>query len=168
LSIAAAVLGYILVERFARKREARNDLKALLDSFTSTLERILTDATAFYAEAGATPRARALASVIKSKVAFLAEILDAMRSAGVNVQADVERTALRKSITGGLFDSLARPGLAANDSKFVEMADATEQLRRRVELSFYNSLVRDRVVRPGRKKPKRLLRDGEREVRPKP
>jgi hypothetical protein len=89
-----------------------------------------------------------------------------MRTAGVDVQADAERTALRKSVTGGQFDSLARPALGPNDWKFVEMADATEQLRRRVELSFYNSLVRERVVGGRKKKPKNLLRRGEREVLP--
>jgi hypothetical protein len=117
-----------------------------MESFSGTLESLLSDATAFYAVAGATPKARALAAVIKSKIAFLPDLLSTMQAAGILVAAEAELIALRKAITGGDFDGLARPAFAPDDGKFVEIAAAIQQLRRRVELTFYESLIPTRVV----------------------
>lgn len=151
----AAVIGYLIVERFARRREARSDLKSLMESFAGTLDGVLTDAVAFYSIAGATARARSLAAVIKSKIAFIPELLATIRNAGVALDAEAELIAFRKSITGGEFESLARAAFATDDGKFVEMAAATQQLRRRVELSCYQSLVPKKVV--GAKRAKRNI-----------
>ena len=154
LTIAAAVIGYIIIENFARRREARGDLRVLVLSFHNTVESIIADSTVFYGLAGATPRARALAMSIKSKVASLVDVIDTIKSAGVMVQPDDERRLFRQAVTGGEFDSLARAPLNADDAKFFEIASAGGQLVRSVDLSYYRSFIPRGVIKTAKSRNK--------------
>lgn len=141
LTILAAVGGYLLVEHFARKREMRTDLRTIAASFREAVDDIVDDATAFYGEPGGSARARALAVTIRSKIASLSDIILALQSGKVQVEANDELILFRKAVTGGDFEQIARPAMAAGDVRYMSIAGAAQQLQRKVDLSFYNSLI---------------------------
>jgi hypothetical protein len=141
LTIIAAVLGYMIVERFARRREARSDLRVIAKSFREAVDNILEDATAFYRESGGSPRARSLSVTIRSKVASLSEILSALGAGGVTIDANDELILFRQAVTGSDFESLARLPLMAEDVRYISIAGAAQQLQRKADLSFYQSLL---------------------------
>jgi len=141
LTILAAVLGYLIVERFARRREGRTDLRVIATFFRESVDDIVEDAIAFYREPGGSPRARSLSVTIRSKVASLSDILSTLRAGGVAIEVNDELILFRQAVTGADFESLGRPALVSDDVRYINIAGAAQQLQRKADLSFYQSLL---------------------------
>lgn len=137
LTIIAAIVGYMIVERFARVRERRADLRILLASFRDAVDSVEADVVRFYRLHGASPAGRTLAASIKTKIATLAEILEVMRMGRIDVEGSDELRLFRQAVTGGDFDSWQREPLPEDSPNFVAFSKAAQQLQRRVDLSFY-------------------------------
>lgn len=142
LAAAVAVVGWIIVERFARARERRADLRALTNSFRDTIDDILSDASAYYQMAGTAPEAGALAISIKSKLSLLPEQLAVLADAGLPIEVGDQMKQFRQAITGGEFESAGRKPSQAGSQIFVAMAASGQHLNRAVQLSLYRDLVR--------------------------
>lgn len=157
LAAAVAIVGWIIVERFARARERRADLRALTNSFRDTIDDILSDATKYYQIAGGTPEAGALAISVKSKLALLPEQLAVLSDAGLPMEVGDQLKQFRQAITGGEFESAGRLPSEAGSQIFVNMAASGQHLNRAVQLSLYRDLVQ-RGSKSWRKRASRLKR----------
>lgn len=136
-----AFLGWIIVERFARARERRADLRALTNSFRDTIDDILADATKYYQTEEDTAEAASLAMSVKSKLALLPQQLTVLTSAGLPMNVGDQLKHFRQAVTGGDFESADRLPSPAKAQIFVAMVAAGQNLNRAVQLSLYRDLV---------------------------
>lgn len=138
------MVGWLIVERFARERERRADLRALTLSFRDTIDDVLADATKYYQIAGSAPESGALAISIKSKLALLPEQLSVLADASLFIEVGDQMKQFRQAVTGGQFESTLRAPSSAGSEIFVSMAASGQHLNRAVQLSLYRELVKRR------------------------
>jgi hypothetical protein len=147
-TILAALIGWIIVERYARGREVRGDLRLLSQSVVEAIDRIALESFEFYSLDAKDPKASALALSIKSKIQTLSSHLTTLRAGGMRIETDPELLALRKEITGGAFESALRPPFQPDSAKMLQIRSVCENLKSRVESEFYRDLI-GRSVRKG-------------------
>ncbi len=147
IAAGVVVFGWWIVERFARARERRADLRALTNSFGDAIDGVLSDATKYYQTEGVSAEAVALAMSIKSKLSLISEQITVLRDAGLNIEVSDQLKQFRQAVTGGEFESATRGALQGNQQIFVSMAAAGQNLDRAVQLAFYRDLVSPRKSR---------------------
>ncbi len=140
-TIVVALIGFVIVERFARAREKRSDLRVLLEVFGDSVSRVVSDACEFYVLDGSDAKARALGTGLKAKLQALFEHMETMRAGGMNLVTDDELKKLRQEVTGGAFESLIRPPIPANSAKIHDISVVAEDLKLKVEAEFYRKLI---------------------------
>lgn len=140
-TILVALIGWMIVEKFARDRERRSDLRLLLSSVSESIGRIVSDASDFYCLDGRDPKALALSQGLKSKIQTLSEHLTTLRTGGMELDTDQELKALRQQVTGGSFDSLVRPACSPDAQKLHLIALSAEDLTLKIEAEFYRKLI---------------------------
>ena len=141
------VLGWLVVERFARRRETRNDLRTAVSSFADAVQEVSDAAVAFYKLAGNAPQAMSLAATIRSKISSLADHIAILRNAGLELDADELLKRFRQTVTGGDFESLSRQSLPNGSQGFVKIAQDAQALTRVVQLEMFRFLLPPRKVR---------------------
>ena len=144
IAAGVAVVGWTIVERFAREREKRADLRALTTSFREAIDDILVDAAKYYSISGNAPEALSLASSIKSKLALLSEQMTVLTEANLLPTGNDYMKSFRKAVTGGDFESATRVASSSGSEVFVVAASAGATLHRAVQLSLYRELLRRR------------------------
>ena len=146
------ILGWLVVERFARRRETRNDLRTAVSSFSDAVEEVNVAAVTFYKLAGNSPQAMSLAATIRSKIGSLADHIAILRDAGLKLDADELLKRFRQAVTGGDFESLARQSLPDGSQAFVKIAQDAQALTRIVQLEMFRFLLPPRKIRWGRQR----------------
>jgi len=135
------MVGWGVVEQFARRREKRTDLRSAVTSLASAVEEVREAAVAFYLLAGNDPQSHSLAATIRSKIAALAEQLNILKEAGLDLDTDDLLKRFRQSVTGGDFDSHARQPLLAASPMFVKMAGDAQALGRAAQTAMLKKLL---------------------------
>ncbi|MEL7707446.1 hypothetical protein AAG593_04885 [Citromicrobium bathyomarinum] len=140
-ALVVALIGWWVVEKFARARERRSDLRALIKILDDSIERIVEQSLDFYSIAGNDPRAPLIANSLKAKLATLATHLNTIRTGGIDIQTDFEMKAFRQAVTGGAFESSLRPVIAGDSVKFQTIVMAAEDLRLKVKAEFFRKIA---------------------------
>lgn len=141
VAILVALAGWYLVERFARKREKRADLRELSKAFAGSVDDIVLTASGFYRLNGADPRSFALAASLRAKLSDLPKILNTFADAGMQFDATSQMKRFRQAVTGNDFDSLARTATEPNGQIYNVIAGAAQDLVRQVNFSIFNKLL---------------------------
>lgn len=139
-----AVCGWIIVERFARRRELRTDHRELVKGFLTEVAAITSEAIEFYQIKGSDPQAVRLAHGLRAKIRGLGLQIDVMNSAGLQVSVANELKEFRRAVTGGSFDSAKRAASNADDPVFPSITNAGQELSSAVATKFYASLSHSR------------------------
>jgi len=134
-------IGWYVVEKYARQREKRSDLRSAVLSFADAVGEVREAAFVFYRLHGNDPQATRLAATIRSKVSSLSDQLAIMKAAGLEIESDELLKRFRQSVTGGEFDSSARQPLAENSSAFLKMNADAESLSREVHIAMLRVLL---------------------------
>lgn len=140
-TVFVALIGWIIVERYARAREVRSDLRLLSQSVVESIDRIAIESFEFYSLDGRDPKASALSLSIKSKIQTLSSHLTTLRTGGMRIETDSELVALRQEITGGAFESALRPPCEPDSTKMLQIRSVCENLKSKVESEFYRDLI---------------------------
>jgi hypothetical protein len=141
VAAAMVAVGWFVVEKYARRREKRADLRSAVSSFAAAVAEVREAAFAFYCLPGNDPQATSLAATIRSKIGSLADQLAIMKSGGLEVDSDELLKRFRQSVTGGDFDSLARQPLSGSSTAFVKMGADAESLNREVHIAMLRVLL---------------------------
>ena len=128
LAATLVIVGWIIVERFARRRETRSDLRAAVVNFASAVDEVTTAAVAFFVLSGVDHRASSLAASIKSKISMLSDYMHTLQDAGLRFEADDLLKQFRQSATGGDFESAARQPLASNSPALTKIANDAQSV----------------------------------------
>lgn len=147
LTVLAGVAGWVIVERFARSREVRAELREMMKSFGALVEGISNSAVEFYGLPGSSPQARTLANRIRADIASIAPVMAALNDAGLTFDAKDLVRLFRQAVTGGQFDSINRPAAVASDPIFTAIVFAAKSLTRKVQLAYYERYVRQANIR---------------------
>ena len=89
ITVVAAVIGWSIVERFARQRERRVKVKAMVTSFIAAVNEISGDAIRYYELEGASARAVVLSKTLKSGISTLGDVIEALKFSGVELSKGV-------------------------------------------------------------------------------
>ena len=133
--------GWRVVEHYASKRERRADLRESLKVLEGAITSIVAVATKFYQISGRNSQGPALATLIKAKIQSLTQLIGLIAESGVEFDATEEMKLFRQAVTGGTFESATRAVLKENDSKFLMMDAAGQNLVQTVRLATYRALV---------------------------
>jgi hypothetical protein len=142
IAVSFVVVGWLVIEKFARRREHRNDIRELVKNFDAYLEDIVQTALTFYSLSGATPEAKTLGASLKFKISNLKIMVETLSLAGINIDASEQIIKLRRSTTGGEFESLARQPVAPTSPQLVQIAADAAELAGVVRVAFYRSFLR--------------------------
>lgn len=134
-------VGWHVVEKFARRREQRADLRSAVASLSGAIAEILDAANALYLLAGVDPQARSLAATIRVKIGALSDQLAILSQSGLVIDTDELLKRFRQSVTGGDFDSESRQPLAANSPAFVKMSGDGQALTREIQTAMLKKLL---------------------------
>jgi hypothetical protein len=140
-AVLVALVGWLIVERFARLRERRSDLRTLIQILDDSIDRIVDLAASFYALDGSAQEASVIATSLKAKLATLATHLNTIRQGGVTLNTDLEMKAFRQSVTGGAFESVMRPAIDLNSVKLATIRMAGEDLSLKIKAEFFRSIT---------------------------
>ena len=151
------VTGWIVVERFARRRELRGDLRSAVTSLSNAVDEIRAAAVTVYCLAGNDPQTLSLAATIRLKISALSEQLSILKEAGLDIDTDELLKRFRQSVTGGDFESQARQPLQADSPAFAKVSGDAQALAREVQTAMLKKLLN--VRRPGQRY-RRTLRQG--------
>lgn len=133
-----------MVERFARRRESRTDLRTAVTSFTKAVDEIRVASVTLYGLSGSDPQAGSLAATIRAKISALSNHLATLETAGLtNDHSDLLKI-FRQSVTGDNFDSLSRQSLPAGSPLYAEIAGNGEALARAIEIEMLAHLLKRR------------------------
>jgi len=135
------ILGWRVVEHYARKRERRTDLRESLKILEATVDDIVEVATKFYQITGKNPDAPTLATLIKSKIQSLNPLILLISDSGVTVDATEELKLFRQAVTGGNFESASRGASPAKSAKYVKMEAAGQNLVQAIRLATFKTLI---------------------------
>jgi hypothetical protein len=135
------IVGWLVAERFARMREKRSDLRLAVASLSSAINEVVSAAVDFYQMAGDEPLSMSLAATIRAKVASLSVQLSLLKAAGLNIDADELLKQLRKTVTGGQFDSITRQPLTPTSPAFSQIGGAAQALDREVHIAMLTMLL---------------------------
>lgn len=141
-TLIAAIIGWVIVERFARKRERRTDLRTLIQVLDDSIDRIVTLAGDFYALDGKDKQAPIIANSIKAKLATLATHLNTIRQGGVDLNTDLEMKTFRQAVTGDAFESAVRPPIPLDSVKMAAIRMTGEDLSLKVKAEFFRSITK--------------------------
>ncbi len=141
-ALLVTLFGWWIVERFARQRERRSDLRALIEVLDDSIDRIVQLSFEFYSLDGKEEQAAIFASSIKAKIATLATHLNTIRQGGIELNTDSEMKAFRKAVTGGAFESLLRPSIDAKSVKMETIRMTGEDLSLKVKAEFFRSITK--------------------------
>ncbi|WP_157094105.1 hypothetical protein [Sphingomonas mali] len=144
-------MGWIVVERYARRREIRSDLRDAADLFEDTVDDIVAMACKFYLLAGADPHSVSLATSIKSKIQALSPLIDVLSGGGIRVDARDAIRLFRQAVTGGSFESITRGALPESSPMFTKMEAAGQDLVQIVRLSVFQTLIDRKASKPKRR-----------------
>jgi hypothetical protein len=136
------VAGWLVVERFARRREHRTDLRSAVASLSLAIEEVRDAAIVFYQLPGNDPQSLSLAATIRAKIASLSDQLDILKGASLSIDSDELLKRFRQSVTGGDFDSLIRQPLTPTSPTFVRMAADAQALNRTVQMAMFKLLLK--------------------------
>jgi len=148
------VIGWLVVERFARRREVRSDLRDAAALFEATVDDVVELASKFYQTNGIDPLANSLAVSIKAKVQSLVPLLDILAGGGIQIDATDEMRLFRQAVTGGDFESAARTPRTAGAPMFLKMDAAGQNLTQVVRLGVFRSLIDRKASKPKRRQAK--------------
>ena len=137
----AVAIGWSVVEKHARRREQRADLRSAVLSLADAVSEIRAASLAFYGLPGNDPQSNSLAATIKSKIGSLSDQLLLLKTAGLEIDADELLKRFRQSVTGGDFDSQARQPLPKDSTAFVRMSADAESLTREVHIAMLRVLL---------------------------
>jgi hypothetical protein len=140
-AVVVAALGWFVIERFARERERRADLREMVKGFGTSVDDIVQTAAEFYGLSGSEPRALLLASAIRAKISGLQRIVAAINEAGLSLEVNDQIRLFRQSVTGGDFDSLARAPRQTGSMIDHSIRASGQDLSREVQLSLYRALA---------------------------
>jgi hypothetical protein len=140
-TLLAAIVGWLIVERFARRRERRTDLRTLIQVLDDSIDRIVNLAADFYALDGKDKQAPIIANSIKAKIATLATHLNTIRKGGVELNTDLEMRTFRQAVTGGAFESAERPPISSDSITMATIRMAGEDLSLKVKAEFFRSIT---------------------------
>lgn len=143
-AILAALAGWLVVERFARARERRADLRSLISILDDSIERIVEQAVDFYSVPGDDKTAQVIANSLKAKLAALSTHLNTIRHCGINLNTDLEMKAFRQAVTGGAFESAIRPVIPTDCLKFRKISMTAEDLSLKVKAEFFREITQAR------------------------
>ena len=141
-ALVAATVGWVIVERFARMRERRADLRTLIQILDESIDRIVVLAADFYALDGQDKQSPVIADSIKAKLATLATHLNTIRQGGIELNTDMEMKIFRQSVTGGSFESAARPAIPLDSVKMATIRMTGEDLSLKVKAEFFRSITK--------------------------
>ena len=141
-TLAVAIVGWLIVERFARKRERRTDLRTLIQVLDDSIDRIVSLAGDFYAIDGSDKQAQVIANSIKAKLATLATHLNTIRQGGVELNTDMEMKVFRQAVTGDAFESAVRPAIPLDSVKMATIRMAGEDLSLKIKAEFFRSITK--------------------------
>jgi len=141
VAVIVALMGWYLVERFARKREKRSDLRALARAFSASVDDIVITASELYRLNGADPRSFALAASLRAKLGDLPKVLKTFDDAGMKFDTTMQMKCFRQAVTGNDFDSLSRQASPPDGHIFNMIAAAAQDLTRQVSFSIFNKLL---------------------------
>jgi len=140
------VCGWVVVERFARRREARTDLRDAVNSFTKAVDEIRTTSVTVYGLSGSNPQARSLSATIRAKISALSDHLTTLESAGLSGDHTDLLKVFRQSVTGNDFESIKRKPLPANSPLYPEIAGNGEALARSIEVAMLSHLLKPQKI----------------------
>lgn len=144
VTVAIGILGWCVVERFARQRERRADLRELCKSFEIFVQEIVNSAEVYYQLNGASPQSSSIGSTLRAKIQDLSRLIEAMNNAGMDIVGENKIMQLRRAITDGDFDSLGRGAIDLSHPKIAMIRGRAEELKSLVRISFYNHFVPSR------------------------
>lgn len=140
LTAAFVVIGWIVVERFARARERRADMRELSKIFSSAVDDVVATAHEFYLLSGRHQRASALATLIRAKLGALPRLLEAIRETGFDIEANDQLRHFRQSVTGGTFDQSDRIASVPDAAIFPEITAAGRSLAAEVQIALIRKM----------------------------
>lgn len=143
------IIGWLVVERFARRREWRADLRASVSDFAKAVDEVVTSAVSFYQLPGNDTHAQSLAVSIRIKVGALSSQILLLKDAGLDFDTDELLKRFRQSVTGGSFDELARQALPKDSASFVRLTADGQSLAREVQQASMRHLLRSRSQKRG-------------------
>ena len=142
ITVVAAVIGWSIVERFARQRERRVKVKAMVTSFIAAVNEISGDAIRYYELEGASARAVVLSKTLKSGISTLGDVIEALKFSGVELsKGDTSLKVFRQVITGGVFDTMERTASPSGAPVFELIANASASLARNMQLAHFRSMA---------------------------
>lgn len=142
------IAGWIVVEKFARRRERRTDLRGAVSDFAKAVDEVVAASTTFYQLAGNDPQAQSLAATIRIKVGSLSSHLILLRESGLNLETDELLKRFRQSVTGGAFDEVSRQPLAKDSPTFARLAADGQSLSREVQQAMLAYLLGSKDKKP--------------------
>ena len=138
------VLGWRVLERFARERERRGDLREAVKIFREVVDEVTVAAASFYQLPGDSPAAITVARTIRAKIGVLPDYLDTIRGAGMVLTTDDALRMFRQAVTGGEFDSFTRRPQPAGAPSGDSIVMAGQHLSRAVQTELFRFLLTTR------------------------
>jgi hypothetical protein len=129
-----------MVERFARARERRADIRSLIGAFRENVDAIVSDGIAYYQMPGASPQAMTLAALIKARLQSLNDQILAMREVGLPINVDQQLKSFRRAVTGGEFETFNRAAEPTNSHVYAAITSAGSTLANAVQLELFRFL----------------------------
>jgi hypothetical protein len=134
-------IGWLVVEKHARRREKRADLRSAVLSLSDAVSEVRKASLAFYGLHGNDPQATSLAATIRAKIASLSDQLAILKSAGLDIDTDELLKRFRQSVTGGDFESLDRQPRPESPIAFERISADAESLTREVHIAMLRVLL---------------------------
>lgn len=144
----------MFVERFARARERRADIRTLITAFEAAVEDIVQSACTYYALAGSDARAIAIGTAIKAKLSRLHKHLEVLSTSGLKVDANDQLKVFRQTVTGGEFESFNRIAQPEGSHLYMKVANAGQDLSGTVKIELFRRLAETKPAFNFRKKAK--------------
>lgn len=139
VTLTWAVIGWLIIERFARRRERRQEIRDLIKQVRETVDDILEDSIEFFSLDGGDPQAQRLSVSIKAKLALIAKLISVIAQAGLNVKASPNIIRFRRAVTAEPFDSAARLASEANAHRLALIAAEGHDLVATIEARFFEA-----------------------------
>ncbi len=99
------VIGWLVVSNQQDKRERRKEIRDLVEEVTKIILIVREDVLEYFGEKNNDPTGP-LADKIKLNLLLISQYLFLMKSAGLNIKVSQELIALRKTATGGFFETV--------------------------------------------------------------
>lgn len=136
LAWSITAVGWLVTHSLTERREQRKERRTEVDACCKIAAEILTKARAYYAEVGASEKARLLAPEIRFEVQRVFKRVERLQTLCPSFEMEPALDALMDSVIGGDFDSIDRPAAVLGSSRLNEIEQACHLLMDSLEDGF--------------------------------